>query len=142
MTLCRLERNESSGRCSEEQYAKVVDRLNTLPSRVEHLIMLLVTSSCLSSSRQARLSVYTGTPIAYPRMVFLENALSLKFSPFVALGRLGIEGFVNKFNGDAELLDDLVLITFFSRPLYELIVFTHHKSSFAFDGDFWLIYLC
>ena len=41
LTLCRLERNESSGRCSEEQYAKVVDRLNTLPSRVERLIVQL-----------------------------------------------------------------------------------------------------
>jgi hypothetical protein len=80
----------------------------------------------------------TGIPIAYPRMVFLENALSSKFSPFVALGRLGIEGFVNRFNGDAELLDDLVLIfIFFSRLHSELIVYflkkndhwtsTHHK---------------
>jgi hypothetical protein len=57
---------------------------------------------------QARLNAYTGIPIAYPRMVFLENALSSKFSPVVALGKLGIEGFVNRFNGDAELLDDLV----------------------------------
>ncbi|KAF8497167.1 hypothetical protein F5888DRAFT_331073 [Russula emetica] len=88
MLDCRAERKLGQV-CSDEQYAKVFDRLNLLPSRVEHLIIQL------------------GIPIAYPRMVFLENALSSKFSPFVALGRLGIEGFVNKFNGDAELLDDL-----------------------------------
>jgi hypothetical protein len=54
-------------------------------------------------------TLYTGIPIAYPRMVFLENALSSKFSPFVVLGRLGNKEFMNRFNGDAELLDDLVL---------------------------------
>jgi hypothetical protein len=81
-----------------------------------------VTPSHLPLSLQARLNAHTGIPIAYPCMVFLENALSSKFSPFVALGRLGIEGFVNRFNGDAELLDDLVLIfIFFSRPRSELI---------------------
>jgi hypothetical protein len=67
-----------------------------------------VTPLYLPLSLPAILNAYTGIPIAYPRMVFLENALSSKFSPFVALGRLGIEGFVNRFNGDAELLDDLV----------------------------------
>lgn len=52
-----------------------------------------------------------GIPIAYPRMVFLETALASKFNPLVALGRagsMGLSGFVNKFNDDAELLDDLV----------------------------------
>ena len=47
-------------------------------------------------------------------MVFLESALSSKFNPLVTLGRSGsfgtLKGFVNRFNGDAELLDDLVLI--------------------------------
>ena len=52
--------------------------------------------------------VYIGIPIAYPRMVFLESALSSKSSPLVVLARLGIGGFMNRFNGDAELLDDLV----------------------------------
>lgn len=53
----------------------------------------------------------TGVPIAYPRMVFLETALESKFNPLLILGRsgsLGLSGFVNKFNADAELLDDLV----------------------------------
>ncbi len=56
-------------------------------------------------------SITTGIPIAYPRMVFLETALDSKLNPLVALGRngsLGMSGFVNKFNADAELLDDLV----------------------------------
>lgn len=53
----------------------------------------------------------SGVPIAYPRMVFLETALESKLNPLVALGKagsLGLSGFVNKFNADAELLDDLV----------------------------------
>ena len=44
-------------------------------------------------------------------MVFLETALESKFNPLVALGRsgsLGLTSFVNKFNLEAELLDDLV----------------------------------
>lgn len=44
-------------------------------------------------------------------MVFLETALESKFNPLVALGRSGAMGFaglVNKFNAEAELLDDLV----------------------------------
>jgi hypothetical protein len=52
-----------------------------------------------------------GVPIAYPRMVFLETTLGSKFNPLVALGKtgsLGLSGMVNKFNGEAELLDDLV----------------------------------
>ena len=44
-------------------------------------------------------------------MVFLESALDSKFNPLVHLGRkgsFGLAGFVNKFNAEAELLDDLV----------------------------------
>lgn len=46
-------------------------------------------------------------------MVFLESMLESKMNPLTALGRsgsLGLSGFVNKFNADAELLDDLVRI--------------------------------
>ena len=54
-------------------------------------------------------------------MVFLENALDSKLNPLVALGRsgsLGLSGFVNKFNADAELLDDLVrLISILLRDM-------------------------
>lgn len=55
--------------------------------------------------------LFLGIPIAYPRMVFLENVLESKMNPLVTLGRngsLGLASFVNKFNADAELLDDLV----------------------------------
>jgi len=44
-------------------------------------------------------------------MVFLESALDSRLNPLIALGRsgtIGFSGFVNKFNADAELLDDLV----------------------------------
>ena len=57
------------------------------------------------------LTLLSGIPIAYPRMVFLETALDSKLNPLVALGKagnLGMSGFVNKFNAEAELLDDLV----------------------------------
>lgn len=53
-------------------------------------------------------------------MVFLETALESKFNPLVALGRngsLGLSGFVNKFNADAELLDDLVRTTRYTVQL-------------------------
>ncbi|KAI9456269.1 hypothetical protein BJY52DRAFT_1204831 [Lactarius psammicola] len=91
MLDCRAERKLSQV-CSQEEYKKVFQRLHTLPPGVEHLI------------------VQIGIPIAYPRMVFLETALSSKFNPLITLGRsgsLGLKGFVNKFNADAELLDDL-----------------------------------
>lgn len=80
----------------------------------------------LSLLPQARLNVYTGIPIAYPRMVFLENALSSKFNPFLTMAKAGsirgLKGFVNQFNGDAELLDDLVFIRFSACLRPELIV--------------------
>lgn len=78
--------------CSPAQYNKVFQRIHALSRTVEHLVVLV------------------GIPIAYPRMVFLESALESKLNPLVALGRngsLGLSGFVNKFNADAELLDDL-----------------------------------
>ncbi|KAF9566336.1 hypothetical protein CPC08DRAFT_628649 [Agrocybe pediades] len=88
---CRAERKKDQV-CSPQEYQKVFDRLNMLPPGVEHVILQL------------------GIPIAYPRMVFLETALESKFNPLVALGRngtMGLSGFVNKFNAEAELLDDL-----------------------------------
>jgi hypothetical protein len=88
---CRAERKKDQV-CSPVQYDRVFQRIRALPPIVEHLVILL------------------GIPIAYPRMVFLETALESKLNPFVALGRngsMGLSGFVNKFNADAELLDDL-----------------------------------
>jgi len=66
--------------------------------------------------------VQVGIPIAYPRLVFLETALENKFNPLVALGRsgsLGLSGFVNKFNAEAELLDDLVSFLSLGRVDFE-----------------------
>lgn len=91
MLDCRAERKKEQV-CSPGEYEKVFARMRNIPSDVEHLIVQL------------------GIPIAYPRMVFLEQALESKFNPLVALGRngtMGLSGFVNKFNAEAELLDDL-----------------------------------
>ncbi|KAJ3761059.1 hypothetical protein EV360DRAFT_93213 [Lentinula raphanica] len=88
---CRAERKKDQV-CSPMEYEKVFARMQQLPSSVEHLV------------------VQIGIPIAYPRMVALEKALESKINPLVALGRngsLGLSGFVNKFNAEAELLDDL-----------------------------------
>ncbi|KAI0253869.1 hypothetical protein BJV78DRAFT_1189908 [Lactifluus subvellereus] len=91
MLDCRAERKLAQV-CSLEEYKKVFEQLHALPNEVQHLIIQL------------------GIPIAYPRMVFLESILASKLNPLVTLGRsgsLGLKGFVNKFNADAELLDDL-----------------------------------
>lgn len=91
MLDCRAERKRSQV-CSEFEYQKAFERIRYLPTDVKHLVVQL------------------GIPIAYPRMVFLETALDSKLNPLIALGRSGTVGFsslVNKFNADAELLDDL-----------------------------------
>ena len=114
--LRALERNENSGKC--------VVRNSTIRSsngwinchRGSSISSYSSVTPYLSPPLQERLNVYTGIPIAYPRMVFLENALSSKLNPLASLARSGsfsgLKGFVNKFNGDPELLDDLVLICF------------------------------
>ena len=59
-------------------------------------------------------------------MVFLENALDSKMNPLVHLGKkgsLGLSGFVNKFNAEAELLDDLVSHTDYVGQCISLIPF-------------------
>jgi hypothetical protein len=55
------------------------------------------------------LIVVLGIPIAYPRLNFLENILTSRvMDPLKALGRTGmLGGFVNKFDGGIEILDDL-----------------------------------
>ncbi|KZT11642.1 uncharacterized protein LAESUDRAFT_720903 [Laetiporus sulphureus 93-53] len=88
---CRAERKLYQV-CSELEYRLVMEKAYALPGTVEHLVVQL------------------GIPIAYPRMVFLEQMLSSNLNPLVMLGRngsLGLSSFVNKFNSDAELLDDL-----------------------------------
>ena len=55
------------------------------------------------------LIVLLGVPIAYPRLVWLENILTSRvMDPIKALGRMGIlGGFLNQFDGGVEILDDL-----------------------------------
>jgi hypothetical protein len=112
--------------CSAEQYTKVFNRLEALPRGVDHLIIQLGDATPLVVVTSSGTEMfYAGIPIAYPRMVFLENMLSSKFNPLVTLGKsgtLGLKGFVNKFNADAELLDDLVLSSLFFHLRSELIV--------------------
>jgi hypothetical protein len=78
---------------------------------VEHLIVQIgIRLDNLLSFAQLN-SGMAGIPIAYPRLVFLERSLASRFNPLVALGKagsLGLSSFVNKFNAEAELLDDLV----------------------------------
>ena len=75
-------------------------------------------------SVQTGLNAHTGIPIVYPRLGFLETILSSKFNPIVTLGKSKMKGFTNKYNGDVELLDDLVFIS--SPPrlgFFDLIFF-------------------
>ena len=59
--------------------------------KVEHLLVLL------------------GVPIAYPRLVWLENILTSRLmDPIKALGKFGFLGnFLNRLDGGVEVLDDL-----------------------------------
>lgn len=78
---------------SHESYNLVFDRCRReiIAGETKHLVILL------------------GVPIAYPRLVWLENLLTSKvMDPIKALGRTGIlGGFLNKFDGGVEILDDL-----------------------------------
>ncbi|KAK3117386.1 hypothetical protein LTR53_001300 [Teratosphaeriaceae sp. CCFEE 6253] len=89
---CRTERMRDEV-LSQETYDLVFDRCRAelVRGETKHLIVLL------------------GVPIAYPRLNFLENMLTSKLmDPIKALGRTGVlGGFVNKFDGGVEVLDDL-----------------------------------
>jgi hypothetical protein len=78
---------------SEASYALVFERCQReiIEGETKHLIVLL------------------GVPIAYPRLVWLENLLTSSImAPVKALGRAGLlGGFLNKFDGGVEILDDL-----------------------------------
>ena len=78
---------------SEASYELVFERCRReiIEGETKHLIVLL------------------GVPIAYPRLVWLENLLtSSVMAPIKALGRAGmLGGFLNKFDGGVEILDDL-----------------------------------
>lgn len=86
---CRAERSLETI-VSKQSYDKIFNRVRSdLPPGVEHLVILL------------------GVPLAYPRMVFLERALSSSLNPLIVLAKGICPGFTNSFNGQVELLDDL-----------------------------------
>lgn len=89
---CRTERTEHVV-LDEKTWEKIISRLYAEVRRgqVEHLLVLL------------------GVPIAYPRLVWLENILTSKLmSPVKALGKTGVLGkHLNNLNGGYEILDDL-----------------------------------
>ncbi|KAJ4988073.1 hypothetical protein SVAN01_06485 [Stagonosporopsis vannaccii] len=89
---CRTERQRDEI-LTEDSYDVIFDRLEDeiIKGQTKHLIVLL------------------GVPIAYPRLNFLENVLTSRMmDPIKAMGRAGLlGGFVNKFDGGVEILDDL-----------------------------------
>ena len=89
---CRTERTREDV-LSEDSWERVWDRLEKqlVKGETKHLIVLL------------------GIPIAYPRLNFLENVLTSRaMDPVKFIGRSGmLGGFVNKFDGGVEILDDL-----------------------------------
>ncbi|RAO65883.1 uncharacterized protein BHQ10_001895 [Talaromyces amestolkiae] len=89
---CRTERMRDEV-VSEHTYDLIWDRCYREIERgqVKHLIVLL------------------GVPIAYPRLVWLENLLSSRaMDPVKALTKAGLfSGLVNKFDGGVEVLDDV-----------------------------------
>ncbi|KAL8714899.1 MAG: hypothetical protein Q9220_001412 [cf. Caloplaca sp. 1 TL-2023] len=89
---CRTERMRDEV-LSEATYNLAFDRCRReiIEGETKHLIVLL------------------GVPIAYPRLNFLENVLTSRvMDPIKALGRAGLlGGFINKFDGGVEILDDL-----------------------------------
>lgn len=89
---CRTERQRDEI-LTEDSYDIIFDRLEDeiVKGETKHLIVLL------------------GVPIAYPRLNFLENILTSRMmDPIKAMGRAGLlGGFVNKFDGGVEILDDL-----------------------------------
>lgn len=89
---CRTERMRDEV-VREETWKRIMDRCYAEIEKgsTEHLIVLL------------------GVPIAYPRLVWLENILTSRLmDPIKALGKTGmLGGFLNKFDGGVEVLDDL-----------------------------------
>ncbi|KAM0288099.1 hypothetical protein ACHAQH_000167 [Verticillium albo-atrum] len=88
----RTERTEDDV-ISEESWKLIMDRcyVEIKSGTTEHLLVLL------------------GVPIAYPRMVWLENILTSRImDPVKAMGKLGLLGnALNRIDGGVEVLDDL-----------------------------------
>ncbi|EGX89355.1 hypothetical protein CCM_07606 [Cordyceps militaris CM01] len=88
----RTERTEHKV-LDEKTWEKITSRLylEVRKGQIEHLLVVL------------------GVPIAYPRMVWLENILTSRLmDPVKALGRAGLFGkMLNNIDGGVEVLDDL-----------------------------------
>lgn len=91
---CRTERTKHQI-CYPQTYTAVFNRLEaefTANPEIKHLLVML------------------GVPIAYPRMVWAEMLMESCFiEPVKFLARHGVilKGFVNHYDGEVELLDDL-----------------------------------
>ncbi|KAH0597617.1 hypothetical protein MHUMG1_04996 [Metarhizium humberi] len=89
---CRTERTEHDV-INNQTWETIINRMYAEVRRghVEHLLVLL------------------GVPIAYPRLVWLENILTSRLmDPVKALGRTGMFGkALNNIDGGVEVLDDL-----------------------------------
>ncbi|KIH94451.1 hypothetical protein SPBR_05468 [Sporothrix brasiliensis 5110] len=89
---CRTERTREEV-LREDTWKRIVDRCykEIEKGQTEHLLVQL------------------GIPIAYPRLVWLENILTSRLmEPVKLLGKTGILGnFLNHFDGGVEILDDL-----------------------------------
>ncbi|KAI5119331.1 hypothetical protein M0805_000561 [Coniferiporia weirii] len=89
---CRTERTLEHV-CYESTYDTMFERLNKMVNdETKHLILLL------------------GVPIAYPRLVWLEHLLPehmVRAMKWICKQLNVAENFFNKFDGSAELLDDL-----------------------------------
>ncbi|KAI2472528.1 hypothetical protein F4781DRAFT_342176 [Annulohypoxylon bovei var. microspora] len=89
---CRTERTRDEV-MTENTWKKLMDRCDAelVKGETQHLLVLL------------------GVPIAYPRLVWLENILTSRLmDPIKALGKAGMLGnFLNRFDGGVEVLDDL-----------------------------------
>ncbi|KAI1392772.1 uncharacterized protein F4822DRAFT_425979 [Hypoxylon trugodes] len=89
---CRTERTRDEV-VREDTWKKLTERCyeDIVKGETQHLLVLL------------------GVPIAYPRLVWLENILTSRLmDPIKALGKTGMLGnFLNRFDGGVEVLDDL-----------------------------------
>lgn len=89
---CRTERTEHDV-IHDNTWDKIMERMYAEVSRgqLEHLLVVL------------------GVPIAYPRLVWLENILTSRLmDPIKAIGKTGVLGNVlNNIDGGVEVLDDL-----------------------------------
>ncbi|KAG6164868.1 hypothetical protein E4U11_000834 [Claviceps purpurea] len=89
---CRTERSENEV-IKPETWEKMTNRLyaEVRRGKLEHLLVVM------------------GVPIAYPRLVWLENILTSRLmDPVKALGRTGLLGkALNNIDGGVEVLDDL-----------------------------------